>query len=56
MCSSDLVDAFARAELALLVFALAAFGAAACFGFGVELAQLFEAIMVFAVGGHRRDW
>ncbi len=50
------VDAFAGAELALLVFALAALGAAASFGFAVELAELFEAVVVFAVGrsGHRR--
>jgi hypothetical protein len=48
------VDAFARAEFSLLVFALAAFGATACFGFDVELAKLFEAVSVFAVAGHSR--
>ena len=48
------VHAFAGAELALFVLALAAFGAAAGFGFGVELAELLEAIVVFAMGGHRR--
>jgi hypothetical protein len=36
------------------VLALAAFGAAARFGFGVELAKLFKAIVVFAVGRHGR--
>ena len=48
------VHAFAGAELALFVLALATFGAAAGFGFGVELAELFEAIVVFTMGGHRR--
>ena len=45
------VDAFAGAELALLVFALAALGAAAGFGFAIELAKLIEAVVVLAVGG-----
>jgi hypothetical protein len=38
----------------LLVFALAAFGAAAGFGFGVALAEFFEAVVVFTMGGHGR--
>ena len=50
------VDAFAGAELALLVFALAAFGAAAGFGFGVEFAKLLEPIVMFAMGRHGRGW
>ena len=49
------VDAFAGAELALLVFALAALGAAASFGFGVELAELFEAVVMLAMSGHGRE-
>ena len=40
------IDPLARAELALLVLALAAFGAAARFGFRVSFAELFEAIVV----------
>ena len=39
------VDAFARAELALLVLAFAALCSAALFGFGVELAQLLDAVV-----------
>ena len=50
------IHAFAGAELALFVFALAALGAAARFGFGVELTKLFEAVVVFAMGGHGRGW
>ena len=49
------VHAFAGAELALFVLALATFGAAAGFGFGVELAELFEAIVMFTMGGHGRE-
>ena len=45
------VDAFARAQLALLVLALAAFGAAACFGLGVKLAEFFQTVVVLAVFG-----
>jgi hypothetical protein len=48
------VHAFAGAELALFVLALAAFGAAARFSFSVELAELFEAVVMFAVRGHGR--
>src|ERR1700733_14962285 len=48
------LDAFAGAELALFVFALATFGAAAGFCFGVELAKLFEAVVVFTMSGHGR--
>jgi hypothetical protein len=46
------LHAFAGAELALFVFALPAFGAAARFSFGVELAKLFEAVVVFTMSGH----
>ena len=49
------VDAFAGAEFGLLVFALAALGSAAGFSFAVELAKLFEAVVVLAVGGQGRD-
>ena len=50
------INAFAGAELALLVFALAALGSAAGFGLAVKLAELVEAVVVLAVGwsGHRR--
>jgi len=47
-------DAFARAELALFVLALAAFRAAARFGFRIELAKLFETVVVLAGSGHCR--
>ena len=43
------VDPFARAELAFLVLAFAAFGAATLFGFGVAAAKLFEAVEMFAM-------
>jgi hypothetical protein len=43
------VHALARAELAFLVLALAAFCAAASFGFGVAAAKLFKAVEMFAV-------
>jgi hypothetical protein len=36
----------------LFVLAFAAFGAATCFGFGVELAKLLEAVSVFAMARH----
>jgi len=48
------VNAFAGAELALLVFAFATFRAAAGFGFGVEPAKLFEAVVMLAMGGQER--
>jgi hypothetical protein len=47
------INAFTSAELALLVLALAALGAAAGLGFRVQFAELFEAIVVLAVGRHR---
>jgi hypothetical protein len=59
------VNAFSRAELALLVFALAALGTATGFGFAVEFAKFVETIVVLAVGGgchgrgstmEQRDW
>src|SRR5580704_757200 len=43
------VDAFACAELALLVLAFAALCSAALFGFSVELAQLLDAVVTLAV-------
>jgi len=45
------VDALARAEFSLLVLAFAAFGAAARFGFGAQLAKLFEAVGPLAERG-----
>ena len=45
------VDALARAELAFLVLALAALRAAAGFGFGVALAELFEPAVAFRILG-----
>ena len=46
------VHAFAGTELALLVLAFATFSAAARFGLGIELAKLFEAVVVFTMSGH----
>jgi len=47
------INAFTSAELALFVLAFAALRAAARFGFRVSFAELFEAIVVLAVGRHR---
>ena len=46
-------DAFARAELALLVLAVAALGATAGFGLGIELAELLQAVVMLAMRVHR---
>ena len=44
------IDALARGEFAGFVFALAAFGAAARFGFGAEAAEVVHAVFVFCGG------
>ena len=46
------VNAFAGAELALLVLAFTALCSAARFGFGVQLAQLFQAVVMSAMFSH----
>ena len=46
------VDALPCAELALLVFAFAAFRAAASFSFYIEPAKVFEAIRMLSQIGH----
>src|SRR6185437_9626405 len=48
-------DALARAELSFFVLALAAFGAAACFGFGASMREFVERIggMFFRSHGRR---
>jgi hypothetical protein len=46
------VNSFARGEFSLLVLAFAALCSAARFGFGVQLAQLFQAVVMSAMFSH----
>ncbi len=43
------IDTFAGTELALFVLALAALGATAGFGFGIQLTKLFKSVVMLAV-------
>jgi hypothetical protein len=49
------LDALAGAEFSFFVLALAAFGAAASFGFRGALAKLFETIAILGGSGHRES-
>jgi hypothetical protein len=46
------IDAFTGAKLALFMFALAAFGAPTGFSLRIKLAQLVQAVVVFAMTCH----